>query len=66
MLYAFTALGAVPQIKNFLTGKPEEIMKPVDQTLANGNTIANTTETIDADLMNGENSAKKFDDGFFN
>ena len=52
MLYAFTALGAVPQIKNFITKKPEEIAKPVDMTFANGNTAVNTTETIDSDLMN--------------
>lgn len=66
MLYGFTALGAVPQIKKFLSGNTEEATKPADMTLANGNTVVNTTETIDSDLMNGENSAKKFDEGFFN
>lgn len=66
MLYAFTVLGAIPSIRDFVKKKPEEIFKPVDQTLANGNAIVNTTETIDEDLLNGENSAKKFDEGFFN
>ena len=66
MLYGFTALGAVPQIKKFLSGNTQEVIKPAEQTLANGNTVANTTETIDSDLLNGENSAKKFDEGFFN
>lgn len=65
MVYAFTALGAVPQIKNFAGGKTEAAMKPVEQTLANGNTIVNSTENIDSDLLNKEEEPKKFDSDFF-
>ena len=66
MLYGFTALGAVPKIIDYAKKKPDEVSKEVEQTFEFGNTVANTTETIDSDLMNGENSAKKFDEGFFN
>ena len=65
MLYGFTALGAVPQIKSFVTNKTEAVMKPVDQTLANGNTIVNNTENIDSELLNDEEAPKKFDADFF-
>jgi len=65
MVYAFTALGAVPQIKNFSGGKTAEAMKPVEQTLANGNTIQNSTEEIASDLTDKEAEPKKFDSNFF-
>ena len=64
MLYGFTALGAVPQIKSFAAGKTEAVMKPVEQTLANGNAIVNNTENIDSNLLNKE-EPKKFDSDFF-
>lgn len=64
MVYAFTALGAVPQIKTFASNKTEDVMKPVEQTLANGNAIQNSTEEIASDLKN-EEEPKKFDSNFF-
>jgi len=65
MLYAFTALGAIPKIRDISKLETQEIVKPVDMTMANGNTIQNSTETIDSDLAN-EETVKKFDDNFFN
>lgn len=65
MLYGFTALGAIPQIKSFTAGNTQAAMKPVEQTLANGNTIQNTTEEIASDLTDKEAEPKKFDSNFF-
>lgn len=65
MLYGFTALGAIPQIKSFTAGNTQAAMKPVEQTLANGNTIQNTTEAIASDLTDKEAEPKKFDSNFF-